>query len=92
VLTRGPLAEKELTARALRVGEQMFLGGEIERSEAVSRPVFENAFAAFLEQGALKRDGDKIALAAPFASEESAQAIEAGVASFLFRRAEDGRW
>jgi glycerol-3-phosphate O-acyltransferase len=93
VLTRGALPEKELTARALRVGEQMFLGGEIERSEAVSRPVFENAFATFLEQGYLAREqGDKIGLAAPFATEESAQAIEAGVASFLLRRAGDGRW
>src|SRR5262249_41254314 len=27
VLTRGPLAEKDLVARALRIGEQMFLGG-----------------------------------------------------------------
>jgi glycerol-3-phosphate O-acyltransferase len=92
VLARGALAEKELTARALRVGEQMFLGGEIERSEAVSRPVFENAFAAFLDQGYLKRDAEKLALAEPFATEESAQVIEAGVATFLSRRAGDGRW
>ena len=38
VLVRGPLTEKELSGRALRVGEQMFLGGEIERSEAVCQP------------------------------------------------------
>jgi glycerol-3-phosphate O-acyltransferase len=92
VLARGPLTEKDLTARALRVGEQMFLGGEIERSEAVSRPVFDNAFATFLEQGYLKREADKLALADPFATEESSQAIEAAVVSFLLRRAGDGRW
>ncbi|HLM74884.1 MAG TPA: 1-acyl-sn-glycerol-3-phosphate acyltransferase, partial [Polyangiaceae bacterium] len=92
VLARGALAEKDLTDRALRVGEQMFLGGEIERSEAVSRPVFEHAFATFLDQGYLKRDAEKLALAEAFATEESAQAIEAGVATFLNRRAGDGRW
>lgn len=92
VLSRGALAEKDLTARALRVGEQMFLGGEIERSEAVSRSIFENAFAAFVEQGYLKRDADKIALADSFATEESAEMIEASVGSFLLRRAGDGRW
>src|SRR5262249_46748907 len=47
VLQRSPQSTKELVARALRIGEQMFLGGEIERSEAVSQPVIENAFAAF---------------------------------------------
>ena len=35
---KGPLSQKDLVKRALRVGERMFLGGEIERSEAVSRP------------------------------------------------------
>ena len=83
VLTKGALLEKDLVARALRVGEQMFLGGEIERSEAVSRPTLENAFAAFVEQGYLQRREGKLALADSFASDEAAETIEARVASYL---------
>src|SRR6185295_5065114 len=84
--SRGPMPEDELAARALRVGEQMFLGGEIERSEAVSRPTLENAFAAFLEQGYLQRAEGKLALAESFASEEAAATLEARVASYLPHR------
>ena len=69
--------------RALRIGEQMFLGGEIERSEAVSQPTLENAFAAFVEQGYLERKDGKLALAESFASEDAAETIEARVASYL---------
>jgi glycerol-3-phosphate O-acyltransferase len=92
VLTRGPLTEKELAEKALRIGERMFLGGEIERSEAVSQPTLENAFAAFIEQGYLKRHEGKLALAESFASEETAETIEARVASYLLRRSGEGSW
>jgi glycerol-3-phosphate O-acyltransferase len=92
VLVRAPLTEKELTPRALRIGEQMFLGGEIERSEAVSQPTLENAFLAFIEQGYLKRADGKLALAESFASEETAETVESRVASYLLRRAGEGAW
>jgi glycerol-3-phosphate O-acyltransferase len=92
VLERGPMTEKDLAARALEIGEQMFLGGEIERSEAVSRSVIENAFAAFMEHGYLRRSDGKLALSEAFAGEGAAQAIEASVAGYLLRRAGDGRW
>jgi glycerol-3-phosphate O-acyltransferase len=87
-LVRGPATERELAQRALRVGEQMFLAGEIERSEAVTQPTLENAFAAFVEQGYLERKDGKLALAASFDSDEAAQTIEARVASYLERRGE----
>lgn len=91
VLTRGPLAEKELVQRALGVGERMFLGGEIERSEAVSQPTLENAFAAFLEQGYLARASGKLGLADSFASEEAAETVEGKIAGYL-RRSGEGSW
>ncbi len=90
VLVRGPLTHKDLVARALRLGERMFLGGEIERSEAVSRPVLENAFAAFLEEGYLERTDGKLGLTESFRSEEAAQTIEGRIAAHLLRRASDG--
>jgi glycerol-3-phosphate O-acyltransferase len=92
VLTRGPLGEKELIERALQIGEQMFLGGEIERSEAVSQSTIDNALHAFLEQGYLRRDGGKLALAGSFAAEDAAATIEAKVASYLLRRSGDASW
>lgn len=92
VLTRGPLTEKELVARALRIGEQMFLGGEIERSEAVSQTTIENALEAFIEQGYLRRVEGKLALAESFAAEDAAATIEGKVAGYLLRRSADASW
>jgi glycerol-3-phosphate O-acyltransferase len=86
-LGRGALTEKELSQRALRVGEQMFLGGDIERSEAVCQPTLVNAFAAFVDQGYLERKDGKFALSGSFASEDAAETIEARVAGYLLRRA-----
>jgi glycerol-3-phosphate O-acyltransferase len=91
-LVAGPLAEQDLTARALRIGEQMFLGGEIERAEAVSGPVLDNALAAFVDQGYLRRSEGKLLLAEPYRTEEAARAIEARVARYLSRRPEDVAW
>jgi glycerol-3-phosphate O-acyltransferase len=92
ILTRGAMLEKDLVARALRVGEQMFLGGEIERSEAVCQPSIENALHTFVEQGYLRRSEGKLALAESFAGDEAAGTIEARIAGYLLRRAGEGSW
>jgi len=84
-LVTSPAAQPELVLRALRIGEQMFLGGEIERAEAVSRPLIENAVLAFRDLGYLSRDGDTIALAEPHRSDDGARAIEAQIAAYLTR-------
>ena len=88
-LSAGPASQRELVLRALRIGEQMFLGGEIERAEAVSRPVVENAVLAFREMGYLERDGDTLSLAPGFRSDEAAAAIEARIGDYLTRPAFD---
>ena len=88
-LVAAPAAQSELVLRALRIGEQMFLGGEIERAEAVSRPLMENAVLAFRDLGYLSRDGESIALAEPHRTEEGARAIEAQIAVYLARPALD---
>jgi glycerol-3-phosphate O-acyltransferase len=86
VLLRGSMTEKEIVERTLRIGERMFLGGEIERPEAVNGTTLENALSAFLEAGYLRRDSGKLALADSFASEEAASTIEARISAFLERR------
>lgn len=84
-LALGPVEKRELVQRAMRIGEQMFLGGEIERAEAVSRPVIENALAAFRDLGYLDRDGDAVRLAPAHRTDEAAAAVEAGIAAYLAR-------
>jgi glycerol-3-phosphate O-acyltransferase len=82
-LLKGPLLQKDLVKRALVVGERMFLAGEIERREAVSRPLFENAHGAFVDQGYLTRDDGKLRLADSYDSQAAMRTIEPRIAGFL---------
>ncbi len=82
-LLRGPMHVKDLTKRAITAGERMFLAGEIERREAVSRPVFENAYAAFVDQGYVGRRDGKLVLPESYASASAVKTIEARIAGYL---------
>jgi glycerol-3-phosphate O-acyltransferase len=82
-LARGPLPEKDVVARALRAGAQMLADGEIERREAVSQPVIENALLAFIEQGWVRRAVGVIALDASMDPDSAARAVEARIAAYL---------
>lgn len=82
-LLKGPLSPKELTKRAIATGERMFLAGEIGLREAVSRPVVDNAFLAFVDQGYLGRQDGKFVLPSSYASAEAVATIEARIASYL---------
>jgi len=61
----------------------MFLAGEIERREAVSRTLFENAHGAFVDQGYLSRDEGKLRLSESYDSAAAVKTIEARIAGFL---------
>lgn len=52
-MEKSPLAEKELTKKALTLGHRLFLEGTIERAEAVSKTIVQNAFQAFIDHGYL---------------------------------------
>jgi glycerol-3-phosphate O-acyltransferase len=78
-LLRGPLTPKDLAKRAITTGERMFLAAEITRREAVSKPLFDNAFSSFVDQGYLTRTEGKLALASSYASAETLRTIEARV-------------
>ena len=82
-LLKGALAPKDLAKRAITTGERMFLAGEIECREAVSRPVIENALLSFVDQGYLGRDDGKYVLPESYATAEAVRTIEARIASFL---------
>ena len=83
LLLKGPLALKDLTKRALALGERMFLANDILRREAVSRPVLENACSAFADQGYLTRSEGKLLLAPSYATADAVKTIETKVALYL---------
>ena len=85
LLVRGPLGPKDLAKKALGIGERMFLAGEIERREAVSGPILENAFEAFVDLEYVNRSEGKLELPESYASTETVRTIEAKVAGFLVR-------
>ncbi|HSY25090.1 MAG TPA: 1-acyl-sn-glycerol-3-phosphate acyltransferase [Polyangiaceae bacterium] len=81
-LLRGPLANKDLTRRAIATGERMFLAGEIGLRESISRPLFDNAYGSFADQGYVARvDGGKLALTASYATARAVGTIEGRIAA-----------
>jgi glycerol-3-phosphate O-acyltransferase len=82
-LLKGPALPKDLAKRAMTVGERMFLAGEIAGREAVTRPVIENAFLAFVDQGYLGRTEGKYVLPESYASADAVRVIESRIASYL---------
>ncbi len=85
LLVRGPMTPKDLVKKALALGQRMFLAGDIERREAVSGPLIENALEAFVDLEYVNRSDGKLELPESFASVETARTIEAKVAGFLVR-------
>lgn len=81
-LLKAPLAPKDLAKRAITTGERMFLAGELECREAVSRPVIENAFLAFVDQGYLGRSDGKYVLPESYATADAVRTIESRIATF----------
>lgn len=82
-LVKGPLTEKELVKRSLAVGSRMFLAGELERREAVSKPLVQNALLALSDQGYLSQSGDKLELTESFQNPAAVRAIEGRIAGYL---------
>lgn len=82
-LLKGPLGPKELAKKAITAGDRMFLAGEIECREAVSRPIIDNALLAFVDQGYLGRSDGKYVLPSSYATADAVRTIEARIASFL---------
>ncbi|MEZ4375053.1 MAG: 1-acyl-sn-glycerol-3-phosphate acyltransferase [Polyangiaceae bacterium] len=82
-LVKGALSEKDLVKKALAVGNRMFLAGEIDRKEAVSKPLIQNAYQALIDQGYLRKTGDKLELMESFRNQAAVRAIEGRIAGYL---------
>jgi glycerol-3-phosphate O-acyltransferase len=74
----------------MTTGERMFLAGEIARREAVSRPMVENAYASFVDQGYLAKSGGKFALPESYASASAVRTIETRIEAMGPRLAATG--
>lgn len=83
LLLKAPQTEKELVKKTLALGNRMFFAGEIQRREAVSKPLVENAFLALLDQGYLVRSEGKLELAESFQTGRAVGAIEGRIAGYL---------
>ncbi|HEX4353342.1 MAG TPA: hypothetical protein VHZ95_10515, partial [Polyangiales bacterium] len=82
-LLRGPLGEKDYAKRAIAIGHRMYLAGEIERHEAVSKPILLNALLAFKDEGYVQYREGKYALTESFNSADAVRAIEARITGYL---------
>ncbi len=77
------LPAAELVRRGLATGRRMFLAGEIQRREAVSRAMLEGAFAAFRDLEYLGGgEGGPQRLKAPWDTPEAVRTLEDELAGF----------
>lgn len=78
-----PLAEKDLVKNALELGQRMYHGGELERMESISKPMFENALLALQDQGCVRTTQGKLTLTPQYSTEAALLELEAKVATYL---------
>jgi glycerol-3-phosphate O-acyltransferase len=78
-LLRGAVPMKDLVKRAITTGERMFLAGEIARREAVNRPLLENAYTSFVDQGYVARKGNEAELNESYATSSAVATIESRI-------------
>jgi glycerol-3-phosphate O-acyltransferase len=87
LLEKSPMAEKELTKKALALGQRLFLEGAIERAEAVSKPILQNAFQAFIDHGYLAVRDTKLDLADGMAAHAAFSRVADGIRAWIPGRA-----
>lgn len=83
ILIKGSMAEKDLLKKTLSVGRRMFLSGDVELAEAISKPIITNAFRSFVDEGYLTLVDKKYTLAESISNEATIGAIEGRIAGYL---------
>ncbi|MBK8169709.1 MAG: 1-acyl-sn-glycerol-3-phosphate acyltransferase [Sandaracinaceae bacterium] len=83
-LINAPASKKEWLRRTLSLGSHMYLAGEIEHRESISRPKMENALAAMHDIGLVSfRAGNTVEAGEPLRSKETVRQLEAELTSFV---------
>jgi glycerol-3-phosphate O-acyltransferase len=85
-LKSGPLDSKDLVKQTLATGRLMYLSGEVDCTEAISKPLIQNALAAFQDLGYVTQAGGQIQLPAG-SKDEAIPALEESIARYLDREA-----
>jgi len=85
-LRTGPRDVKDLVKQTLATGRLMYLSGEVERAEAISKPLIQNAFAAFQDLGEVTQAGGQMQLP-PDAKDDAQAVLEESIARYLDREA-----
>jgi glycerol-3-phosphate O-acyltransferase len=85
-LASGPLDVKDLLKQTLATGRRMYLSGEVERAEAISKPLLQNAFAAFQDLGYVTRAGAQLQLPND-GKDDAVRTLEESIAKYLDREA-----
>jgi glycerol-3-phosphate O-acyltransferase len=85
-LKSGPLDSKELVKQTLATGRMMYLSGEVERAESISKPLLQNALAAFQDLGHVTQAGGQVQLPAG-SKDDAIPALEDSIARYLDREA-----
>jgi hypothetical protein len=69
--------------KALALGHRLFLDGSIERAEAVSKTIVQNAFQAFIDHGYLTVRDTKLDLANGMAGPEAFGKVAEGIKAWI---------
>lgn len=85
-LRTGPRDAKDLIKQTLATGRLMYLSGEVERAEAISKPLIQNAFAAFQDLGLVTQAGGQLQLPAD-SKDDALFRLEECIAKYLDREA-----
>lgn len=59
-----PMSLKDFLKKALAAGNRMYFAGELSRREAISKPIIQNALAAFSDQNCVELRTETVSLAA----------------------------
>lgn len=86
LLEKSPMAEKDLVKKTLSLGHRLFLEGSIERAEAVSKTIVQNAFQAFIDHGYLTVRDTKLDLADGMAAREAFTGVAENLRTWIPRR------
>ena len=89
-LLEGSMTEKDLSKRALAVGTQMYLRGEVERNEAINKATFANALLSLRAKGAIKTEGKGLMLTESFNNARALQSLEDDFKKYLDREVTQG--
>jgi glycerol-3-phosphate O-acyltransferase len=83
IVLDGPIPKKEWFKRTLALGQQMYLAGEIERRESLSKLKLETALKALEDYRLVQLDGDNLARGSDVESVADLHALEPKLTGFL---------